>query len=135
MVTDGTIFPTHRLQVSYVVRYSINRDRVLAVNSRYRALAKLCCASPIQILHPDSISLHVQARNCIVRYQRHVDTLDTDLVGVGCIRWCSRGCFIIIRRDVVPIHHLRDRALHSCRNAFVRWDLSTIPFPDDRWAH
>ena len=56
VVTDGTIIPACWSQVSYVAWYFINRDRVLAVDFRYCALAKLHCASSVWILHPDSIS-------------------------------------------------------------------------------
>ena len=104
----GHSFPARWSQVSYVVRYSINRHRVLAVDSRHCALAELCHASSIRILHQDSISLHVWARNCIVRHQFYVDTLNVDIVGVDCVRWCSQSCFIILRHNAVPIHSLHD---------------------------
>ena len=132
VVTDGTVLPTHWSQVSYVAQYSINRDWVLAVDSCYYALVELRRASPVWILHSDSNSHQVQARNCIVRYQHHVDTLYADLVGVGCVHWCSRSCFIILQHDVVPIHHLRDWVLHSCHNAF-NCAMGTLNYPIPRW--
>ena len=92
-------------------------ETVLAVDSHYRALTELRRASSVRILYPDTIFLNVWARNCIVRHQHYIDTLNADLVGVGCVCWCSQSCFIILQCNVVPIHCLHDWALHSCSNA------------------
>ena len=109
-----------------------HQQTMLAVDFRYRALGKLRRSSSVQIIHPDSISFHVLARDCIIRH--HVKTLNADLVGVfaGAVEAVlSSFAVMLCQYTASMIEHCILAAMHL----IVQWDLSTIPFPNGKWAH